>query len=191
MVRYYAKGAGASFQDQSVTGPADIFNAEDDGLIQFAATPAGAGLENGSGPSTFALDNPGTTNAVGLENVAPGDVLELPGTSVSEVSFGKASLSVTTSAGTYAFLIVGYDPNSPVTGYTAAQDPATGLVAITFTGVDTFSDAVKAATGPLAGDYRGATRRTGPMACRSTAMMSRSLSNPSATMTSPHCRSAR
>ena len=63
-------------------------------------------------------------------DVAPGDVLELPGNAVTSASFGATSLTVTTNDGTYAFTNVSYA--SPVAGYTAAFDPTTGLEAITF-----------------------------------------------------------
>ena len=52
---------------------------------------------------TFALKNPSATNAVAITGVSNGDVLELPGSSVSNVTFGANSLTVTTNAGTYAF----------------------------------------------------------------------------------------
>ncbi len=102
-----------------------------------------------------------------LGNLAPGDVLELPGTSVGNVTFGANSLSVTTDAGSYDFTNVSY--LSPVNGYTAAVDPTTGLEAITFTDTDVFEQNVKANSGPLAGHYLWSNAATGRRACLSTA----------------------
>ena len=86
--------------------------------------------------ATLALDHPNASNSELLQNLVPGDVLELPGTSVSSVSFGANSLTVTTNDGSFAFTNVTYA--TPVTGYSAAFDAATGLEAITLTALTTF-----------------------------------------------------
>ena len=110
--------------------------------------PTGEGL---GGEGTIAFGAPGAVVAAALLNIAPKDVLELPGTSVSSVVFGTNSLTVTTDAGTVDFTNVTY--GDQVSSYTAARDLATGLVAIAFGGPDVFSANVKATSGPLSGDY--------------------------------------
>ena len=148
----FATGAGATVIDRStdllgVYVPGMIYYVSLGGTLEFlsgapAATsnfeffdPTGDG---GGGEGAIAFGAPGPVVSAALQNIAPKDVLELPGISVSSVVFGTTSLTVTTDAGTVAFTNVTY--GDEVTGYTAAPDPATGLVAITFTGVDTFSD---------------------------------------------------
>ncbi len=101
-------------------------------------------------------------------------MLELPGTSVSNVSFTTNGLTVTTGGpggGTYAFTNVSY-LGTPLSGFTATHDSATGLEAITFTSRGEFSDQVAASSGPSAGPTCGAIRTTGMPACRGTALRS-------------------
>jgi hypothetical protein len=109
-------------------------------------------MQYGGAADTFALLNPGATNAFALNGVAPSDVLELPGSSVSNIGFGSSSLSITTNDGNHAFSNVTFT-GAAITGYSAAFDPTTGLEAITFLGLDTFSQATAATSGPLADDY--------------------------------------
>jgi hypothetical protein len=157
---YRAAGNGATFVDQSGNDLGEDYDATGGGLLELNAKANSSSvllystsLLNVSlpGSSKIALKDPGATNAATLSGLVPGDVLELPGTSVSAATFGATSLSLTTDAGTYAFSKVEYD--DPVTGYTAALDAITGLVAITFTGPDVFEQNVKATSGPLSGDY--------------------------------------
>ena len=148
---YAAKGTGASFIDQSPSDAGEIYLASSGGVFELAAAPADASSLGYVGVATFALQHPSASSAASLQGVAPGDVLELPGTSVSAVTFGANSLSVTTDTGTYAFTNVTYATS--VTGYTVAHDPVTGLEVITFTGPDVFEQNVKATSGKFAGDY--------------------------------------
>ena len=152
---YGANGAGARFIDLSTTDPSESYRVIDGGFTELTATPSSASTlyftSSAGTTSTFALENPAATNAVAISGLAQTDVLELPGTAVSAVALGANSLSVTTSAGTYAFNNVTY--SGSVTGYTAGQDVSTGLVAITFTGPDIFQPNVKATSGKFAGDY--------------------------------------
>jgi Hint domain len=132
--RYFAAGAGAVFVDQSTTDLGEDFEAYFGGLVKIAATPASTSTLDyyPSGQGTFALEDPGATNAVAIENLAAGDVLELPGTSVSSVTFGSDSLTVTTNDGSYDFTNVTYASGPTINSFTAAPDASTGLEAITF-----------------------------------------------------------
>src|SRR5262249_34701837 len=85
-----------------------------------------------------------------LEDIGPGDVLELPGTSVSNVSLGT-DLVVTTDAGTFDF--TDYLQKGTITGQIVSQDATTGLVAIKFFGPTTFQPNDPIASGPQAGSY--------------------------------------
>ena len=150
---YGASNPGAIFLDQSAVDAGEVYAAQDGGLTELSAAPISAStLQYVGADSTFALQNPAAVNAVALRSVAPDDVLELPGSSVSSVSFGAGSLSVTTNDGSYSFSNVTYQ-NGPLTGYSAAPDASTGLEAITFHGLDTFSQTSAASSGPLIGDY--------------------------------------
>jgi hypothetical protein len=150
---YGALGAGGSFIDNSATDMGNSYQALLGGLVELVAPPSdGSQLSFNNGAGTFALQNPAASNAVAIQDLAIGDTLELPGSSVSNVSFGTSSLTVTTSAGTYAFTNVTYF-GTLVTGFTAAHDSTTGLEAITFTGPDVFTNQVAASSGPNAGRY--------------------------------------
>ena len=148
--QYAAYGVNATFLDQSATDTGNTYIASTGGTIELSPTPASASFIN-FGPGTVALEHPAATNATTLSDVAPGDVLELPGNSVSSASFGATSLTVTTNDGTYAFTNVSYA--SPVAGYTAAFDATTGLEAITFAAPTVFQHGAKATSGALAGQY--------------------------------------
>ena len=149
-----AFGPGSVLTDDAPTDPGESYYVANGGMVFLAATPAGAsGLEYQDGSTgTIALADPGATITADLFYVAGGDVLELPGTTVKNVTFGTSSLSVTTDAGSYDFTNVDYFP-SPLAGYTSAVDPRTGLVAITFVAPDVFSDTVVATSGPNANYY--------------------------------------
>ena len=149
--------------DDAPTDPGESYYVANGGMVFLAATPAGAsGLEYQDGSTgTIALADPGATITADLFYVAGGDVLELPGTTVKNVTFGTSSLSVTTDAGSYDFTNVDYFP-SPLAGYTSAVDPRTGLVAITFVAPDVFSDTGgRLPLGRTRTTICGATRRTG------------------------------
>ena len=140
--------------DDAPTDPGESYYVANGGMVFLAATPAGAsGLEYQDGSTgTIALADPGATITADLFYVAGGDVLELPGTTVKNVTFGTSSLSVTTDAGSYDFTNVDYFP-SPLAGYTSAVDPRTGLVAITFVAGNVFTDMAPAASAPTSGAY--------------------------------------
>ncbi len=66
--------------------------------MQLAAAPSNATtllLDKGTG--TIALEHPGGTVGAALDDLAPGDVLELPGTGVSIVDIGSSSIAITTT----------------------------------------------------------------------------------------------
>ncbi len=148
--QYAAYGANATFQDQAATDTGHTFIASTSGTVVVSPPPSAASFID-FGLGTVALEHPAATNAVALGDVAPGDVLELPGNAVSSASFGANSLTVVTNDGTYAFTNVTY--GSTVVGYTAAFDTTTGLEAITFTAPTVFQYGAKATSGPLAGQY--------------------------------------
>ncbi len=131
---YQAVGTGAVLVDNSATDPGDnLYVANSGGLVELATAPASTStLKYVGPPGTMALENPGTTIAAALENLGAGDVLELPGSLVSNVTFGTTSLDVTTNAGTYDFTNVTYASGSTINSFTAAPDTSTGLEAITF-----------------------------------------------------------
>ncbi len=137
---YGAAGAGASVIDNSATDAGNDYLVEFGGLVELAAPPSSLStFDFDVGGGTIALEHPAASSAATI-NLFLGDTLELPGSSVSNVSFGTNSLAVTTSAGTYAFTNVTY-LDTPPTGFTAAHDATTGLEAITFVTADVFSDA--------------------------------------------------
>jgi hypothetical protein len=121
---YQAVGAGAELIDNSAADLGNFFGANSGGLIELAGAPASNTTLDyvGSPPGTIALENPGATILGTLENVGVGDVLELPGTSVSSVSFGTDTLSVTTNVGTYTFDHVSYEAG--IDSYGASHDAA-------------------------------------------------------------------
>jgi hypothetical protein len=142
---YYAEGAGATVVAQSFSttggdGYGNNFTATDGGMIVLDAAPVYATSLYYEGAGTIALEDPAASTSEQLSGVAPGDVLELPGTSVSSVTFGTDSLDVTTSAGTYDFTDVSYAGS--VTSWIATMDPSTGLEAIAFGVADTFQQSV-------------------------------------------------
>ena len=149
-----AIGAGSSFIDNSATDPGNSYQAVVGGLVELASLSDASNLEINNG-GTIALSNPAASTGALFQDLTAGDVLELPGTSVSNVSFTTNGLTVTTGGpggGTYAFTNVSYF-GTPLSGFTATHDSTTGLEAITFTSPDVFSDQVAASSGPLAGSY--------------------------------------
>jgi hypothetical protein len=145
---YSADGAGATLLDLSPYDLGNGFTASSGGLVEFAGTLTSLSTLDYDGLATIALANPGTLIAADL-NIQTGDVLELPGDVVKSVRFGTGSLTIATNEDTFSFSNVA----DALDGYAASFDAGTGLEAITLTGVDAFSDNVKAAGGPLAGDY--------------------------------------
>jgi autotransporter passenger strand-loop-strand repeat protein len=148
--QYAAYGTNAVFQDQATTDTGHTYIASTGGTVVLSPAPASASFID-FGSSTVALEHPAATTDAALSNVAPGDVLELPGNSVSSASFGANSLTVITNDGTYAFTNVTYAAS--VEGYAAAFDPTTGLEAITFAAPTVFQYGEKATSGPLTGQY--------------------------------------
>jgi hypothetical protein len=140
---YGAEGNAVTFINQSAIDRGEYFYAESGGLLEDHATPNVAStfeFGQSGGIGTIALFAPAATTSAQFSGVDPGDVLELPGTWVSDLTFGHDSLTVTTDAGTYAF--TNFQTNAAVTAYSAAFDPGTGLAAITFAGTDTFQPGV-------------------------------------------------
>ena len=128
-----AYGAGARFVDESTMDTGNFYYASDGGFFELsAAAPVNTSFFEYNGVGTLALNDPGTTNAFALEDLGAGDVLELPGTSVSNVSFGTNSLTVTTNDGSYDFTNVTYASGATINSFTATHDTGTGLEAITF-----------------------------------------------------------
>jgi hypothetical protein len=128
---YDAQGPTSSFIDLSTTDVGGSYFALNNGTVVLNAPPAANSILGYQfHPGTIELEYPAATNAVELEGVAPGDVLELPGTSIAGVSGTANSPIIATNAGRYAFTNVSYA--APVGGYTAAFDAASGLEAITF-----------------------------------------------------------
>ena len=151
---YGAIGAGSSFIDNSATDPGNSYQAVVGGLVELASLSDASNLQINNG-GTIALSNPAASTGALFEDLTAGDVLELPGTSVSNVSFTTNGLTVTTGGpggGTYAFTNVSYF-GTPLSGFTATHDATTGLEAITFTSPDVFTDTEAASSGPLAGSY--------------------------------------
>ncbi len=105
-----AAGAHATLIDNATSDPGTDFAVYYGGTIEItSSTPSAySHLEYGSSPGTFALWHPAATSVTFINDPIPGDVLELPGTSVSGVTFGTNSLSVTTDVGAYSFSNVRY-----------------------------------------------------------------------------------
>jgi T5SS/PEP-CTERM-associated repeat protein len=136
---YEALGVGGLFQDLSTTGNGEVFVAENGGTVELSGPPASTSTLGYVGsPGTMALFNPGSTNAAHLEGLGNGDVIQVPGTSISGFTFAAGSpgqgddLTIATNAGTFEFPNAA--PDYPVNDFTAAPDSATGLEAITFAG---------------------------------------------------------
>ena len=130
---YLAMGAGATFIDNSATDqPGSLYEVSDGGLLELAATPlSNSALWFLSGGGTIALKDPAASNAAAILGLAAGDTLEVPGSSVSDVTgIGTDTLSITTDAGTYVFNNVTNASAAP-TRYTATHDATTGLEAVT------------------------------------------------------------
>jgi hypothetical protein len=126
---FVANGTGARLDDQSAVDPGETYFVGAGGLLEITATPTSTSdFGYLDAPGTFALASPAASNAFSLGNILQGDVLELPGTSVSNVTFGASSVTVTTSAGTFAFTNVAY--GAPISHFAAAPDASTDLEAI-------------------------------------------------------------
>jgi hypothetical protein len=146
---YGADGPGAVFIDSALFNSGILF-ADGGGLLELTGTPGDAQLNYSAaflgyynGPSTIAFLQPGATVSAPLDFVARQDVLELPGSAVSFVTFGTASLTISTNEGTTTFTNV--DFAGSLTSYTDSFDSVTGLEAVTFTGppgLDVFDGAV-------------------------------------------------
>jgi hypothetical protein len=102
---YTADDTGAVLVDLSAVDQGNnLYATISGGFVTLAAAPASTStLAYIDGPSTFALENPAATTATAVNGVVDGDVLELPGSSVSAVSFGTNSLTITTNVSSYTF----------------------------------------------------------------------------------------
>jgi hypothetical protein len=139
-----AEGTNAVTTLNAATDPRAIYQAADGGMVVLSPTPNASSQlllnlgDSASDTGTIALVNPGTTVAGQLGNVGVGDAIELPGTSVTTVTYGPSNLTVVTNVGTTAFSHVSYLSSTlsgsptPVS-FTAARDASTGLEKITFT----------------------------------------------------------
>jgi len=128
-----AYGAGAVLEDAAPGDPGEIYQVGNGGRAIFVApTAPGSELLYDATGSTgaFALTDPNSITATMLDNVAVGDMLELPGATILSASASASGLTVTTDTGTYDFTEVGYQLG--VTGYTQGFDASTGLVVLTF-----------------------------------------------------------
>jgi hypothetical protein len=120
-----ANGAGARLVDQSAVDQGETYFVGNGGLLEITATPTSTSdFGYLDAPGTFVLANPAASNPFSLDNIVQGDVLELPGTSVSSVTFG-----------------------APIVGFTAAPDVSTGLEAISFIAVDVFQQTTASPSG--------------------------------------------
>ena len=134
-----ARGSNAHVTVQAPIDVGETYIAADNGMVLLAATPKSTSsflLNLGDSPSdigTIAFQNPGTAVTALLGNVGIGDAIELPGSSVSSVTFGPGALIVSTDAITTTFSNVTYLAGSTPAGFIASQDASTGLEEITFT----------------------------------------------------------
>jgi hypothetical protein len=126
-----ATGTDAVTKVLAAIDPGEVYKAANGGMVVLAPAPRSTSQFN-FGTGTFAFVNPGTSIASALNNVAIGDAIELPGSSVASVTYGANSLTVVTSAGTTTFSNANYLAGSVPTGFTAVADAATGLQEITF-----------------------------------------------------------
>lgn len=150
--KYVAEGQGALFLDKSTTDSGNAYDVEDGGTLEFSPRPnSESSFDYSSGSGTIAFENPGATVSSAIENVSIGDVLELPGTSVSSVVFEPNGIQVVTSAGAYDFENVGYV--NTISSFVVDLDANTGLEAITLGVLDVFEENSKATSGPFDGYY--------------------------------------
>ena len=98
---------------------------------------------------TIALANPGAVVSAVLGDLVIGDVLELPGSTITSVQYGASSLTITTDDGTTTFSNVRYNLDDDLYGYTSSADTTTGLEAITLTGTTATSFEQTTASGGL------------------------------------------
>ena len=126
---FLAAGSQASLVDFGSTDPAATFIVQSGGTIQLAAPPIAATQLRYNGPGTIALLHPGTQDSLVVNN--PGDVLEVPGTSVASLAVGAAGLTVATDQGSTSF--AGATAGHGVTGATVTHDSASGLLSLALT----------------------------------------------------------
>ena len=127
-------GALLDFYD-NVTG-SNTLTIEAQGFLELGGTDTQAIYFAASG-GTLAFFHPAATNAELLSGLGPGDTIELPGSTVSSVTFSGNTLTATTDAGTYTFTNVSY--GETIAGYSWAPDPMTGLVAINLASSTTYN----------------------------------------------------
>ena len=144
--------ARATLTVQGTTDPGATYAVSAGGTVVVTAPLAAASALAYAGAGDIVL--PGAQAqaqfAGAVAGLAPGDTLDLPGTSVSRVAIGANSLTIVTNAGTFTAGNVSFA--SPVGGYTATADTY-GAVAIAFTATDTFQQAVTATSGPATGGF--------------------------------------
>jgi hypothetical protein len=109
-------------------------------LILNYALSASSSFSYASSRGWLALYNPGASTSAAINGVRAGDILELPGTSVSSLSLTGTDLKVTTDTASYDFSSFYLSAN--VTAYKSYFDSGLGLVAIRF-------------LGPVHGDFNG------------------------------------
>ena len=145
---YGATGAGGTFVDNSPTDPGNTYEPGSGGTVILAATQV-TELDFWylTSPGTVALTNLASITESDIDYAAD-DVLELPGRTVSSVSFLGGDVTVVTDQGSYALR-----NDTSLTGYRWAAVAGTTLVAVMFLGPDTFEPNVKTTSGKSAGDY--------------------------------------
>jgi Hint domain len=162
-----SNGVGSSLTINAITGGAANLETNGNGLLTVTSATAAADYflngggkailsandaaingsqfffissEDGTG-ATLALKGatPGIFAGALLEDLGPGDTLELPGTSVSAVNDSPSShlFEVTTNLGNFVFADV--QNGSLIGGYLLTRDNATGLEAITLSTNDVFN----------------------------------------------------
>ena len=145
-VTFEANGAGATLLADATAGSdAGTYVADNGGVVEILNAPLFTDILSYGTNGVFAFKTPAASNINLIEGVAAGDAIELPGTAVSNVTFGDSSLTVTTNIGTYSFGDVVY--TDEIDNYSAAFDPTSGLVAITFRGANTFTPTVQTNAG--------------------------------------------
>jgi hypothetical protein len=129
--------------------PGLYYAASDHGAVLLDDTPdanSAFAYLDASRPGIFTFDAPGSLVSAPIYGLGPGDSIELPGTAIGGVSFGADSVTITSNTGTFAFDQVSFA--SSLTGATAAIDPRTGLMEVTFEGYTRFSE-----TNPAGGPF--------------------------------------
>ena len=124
-----ATGAGSTFEDDAASDLGATYTVTDGGRITIAATVnSGSTLNFAGAPGTFALRKPGASDAAAL-TIGAGDTIELPGSTVTSVSFGANTLTIVTDLGTTTFSNVTY--RSAAAGFSSGGGAGAGMEAVT------------------------------------------------------------